>query len=167
MDGVVVPASKAEEIPADVTYVLNKNSKKFHSPSCSSVKKIKEKNKEFSSQTAEELVAAGYDPCGSCKPYVVPKTTKSEVKENPKEEKPKEEVKSEPKPEPKEETPAVVEEPAQAATESYVLNTNTHKFHRPGCASVAKMKDKNRQDVNATRDEIIGQGYDPCKNCKP
>ena len=57
--------------------------------------------------------------------------------------------------------------PAQAATESYVLNTNTHKFHRPGCASVAKMKDSNRQDVSATRDEIIGQGYDPCKNCKP
>lgn len=175
-DGVVVAAPKAEEIPSDVTYVVNKNSKKFHDPNCSSVKKIKEKNKAYSTDTAEELVAAGYDPCGSCKPYVIPKAAKSEVKEEPKKqtkaEQPKQESPAAEKPveQPKQEAPVVEEpapQPAPAATESYVLNTNTHKFHRPGCASVAKMKDSNRQDVNSTRDEIIGQGYDPCKNCKP
>lgn len=58
--------------------------------------------------------------------------------------------------------------PAQpAAAESYVLNTNTRKFHRPDCKSVSKIKPKNRQDVTMSRDEIIAQGYQPCKICNP
>lgn len=58
---------------------------------------------------------------------------------------------------------------AVQATEgiSYVCNTNTMKFHYPGCHSVDKIKDKNRLDVTATREELIGQGYAPCGNCKP
>lgn len=49
----------------------------------------------------------------------------------------------------------------------YVLNTNTHKFHKPGCKSVNQMKDKNKKYYTGTRDEVIGMGYDPCKNCNP
>ena len=49
-------------------YVLNKNSKKFHYKSCSSVSRMKESNKEFSEKSRDELIAAGYSPCGSCKP---------------------------------------------------------------------------------------------------
>ncbi|WP_289772523.1 ComEC/Rec2 family competence protein [Faecalibaculum rodentium] len=49
----------------------------------------------------------------------------------------------------------------------YVLNTSTHKFHRPDCRSVAKMKDKNKEVVNESRDQIIAQGYEPCKICQP
>lgn len=51
--------------------------------------------------------------------------------------------------------------------QDYVLNTNSKKFHVPGCSSVGQMKDKNRQDVNDTRENIIAQGYDPCKRCNP
>ena len=48
---------------ADITYVGNKNSKKFHAPGCASLPS--EKNKvEF--DTYEEAVEAGYAPCGSC-----------------------------------------------------------------------------------------------------
>ena len=54
-----------------------------------------------------------------------------------------------------------------AATETYVLNTNTGKFHHDWCKSVDQMKDKNKQVVEATRDEVIAKGYDPCKNCNP
>lgn len=52
-------------------------------------------------------------------------------------------------------------------TQSYVLNTNTKKFHYPDCRSVKQMSDKNRQDVVANREELIAQGYDPCGNCNP
>lgn len=49
----------------------------------------------------------------------------------------------------------------------YVLNKNTHVFHLPTCASVSSMSEKNRQDVNNTRESLISQGYKPCGNCNP
>ncbi len=59
------------------------------------------------------------------------------------------------------------EEEAAAEAVSYICNTNTGKFHVPDCSSVKRMKDKNKLSVSATRDELISQGYEPCKNCKP
>lgn len=49
----------------------------------------------------------------------------------------------------------------------YILNTNTYKFHRPDCKSVSKMAEKNKEVSNASREDIISQGYSPCKNCNP
>lgn len=54
--------------PASVTYVLNKNTKKFHYPDCSSVDDMKAKNRQDVDWTRDEVVAAGYVPCGRCKP---------------------------------------------------------------------------------------------------
>ena len=54
-----------------------------------------------------------------------------------------------------------------ATSASYVLNTNTHKFHLPGCASVETISPKNRKDVNESREQIISEGYAPCKRCNP
>lgn len=51
-----------------VTYVLNTSSRKFHLPDCSSVAEIAPSNREESTQSREELIGAGYDPCGRCKP---------------------------------------------------------------------------------------------------
>lgn len=56
---------------------------------------------------------------------------------------------------------------APVAQNTYVLNTNTHKFHYSSCSSVKQMKDKNKKVVTSTRDEVIAQGYDPCKRCNP
>ena len=50
---------------------------------------------------------------------------------------------------------------------SYVLNTNTHKFHLPSCSSVETISPKNRKDVNESREQIISEGYAPCKRCNP
>ncbi len=50
---------------------------------------------------------------------------------------------------------------------TYVLNTNTGKFHYPGCSSVGAMADHNRKDVNWSRDEVIAAGFVPCKRCNP
>ena len=49
----------------------------------------------------------------------------------------------------------------------YIANTNTGKFHYPGCKSVKKMSEKNKWYFTGTRDELISSGYVPCKNCNP
>lgn len=58
--------SQAEEQETD--YVLNTSSKKFHRPDCSSVDSMSEKNRQEYHGTREELIAQGYEPCGSCNP---------------------------------------------------------------------------------------------------
>lgn len=50
---------------------------------------------------------------------------------------------------------------------SYILNTNTKKFHRKTCSAVAQTREKNKKEVKATREYIMEQGYTPCKNCNP
>ena len=50
---------------------------------------------------------------------------------------------------------------------SYVVNTNTGKFHYPSCSSAKQIKSKNRWDYDGSRDELIGMGYVPCKRCNP
>lgn len=54
-----------------------------------------------------------------------------------------------------------------AAKQTYILNTNTKKFHKPGCRSVKQMSEKNKKEVKDTRDHIISDGYSPCKICNP
>lgn len=58
--------SQAEEQETD--YVLNTSSKKFHLPDCSSVDSMSGKNRQEYHGTREELIAQGYEPCGSCNP---------------------------------------------------------------------------------------------------
>lgn len=50
---------------------------------------------------------------------------------------------------------------------TYVLNTNSKKFHYPYCSSVDDMAPHNRQDVIWSREEIIAAHYQPCKRCNP
>ena len=50
---------------------------------------------------------------------------------------------------------------------AYVLNTNTKRFHYPGCSSVDDMKAKNRSDVTDSREHLIELGYKPCARCNP
>ena len=64
------PAETTEstDTSAEQTYVLNTSSRKFHLPSCGGVGDIKEANRADFTGTREELIAAGYAPCGRCKP---------------------------------------------------------------------------------------------------
>lgn len=50
---------------------------------------------------------------------------------------------------------------------TYILNTNTHKFHYPSCSSVDDMKEANKQEYVGNREDLLNQGYDPCGRCKP
>ena len=49
-------------------YVLNTNTKKFHYSGCSSVSKMKDKNKRYSSEPRDEIISQGYSPCQRCNP---------------------------------------------------------------------------------------------------
>ena len=60
------PAAKSE--PVGQAYVLNTNTKKFHIPTCRSVKQMKDKNKKDFCGSREEVIAKGYSPCKICNP---------------------------------------------------------------------------------------------------
>ena len=55
----------------------------------------------------------------------------------------------------------------ETAATTYILNTNTKKFHIPSCSSVKKMKDKNKREFTGSRDNVISQGFQPCQRCCP
>lgn len=65
------------------------------------------------------------------------------------------------------ESPVVVPSAEISSGTTYICNTNTGKFHYPSCSSVEQMSDKNKLTVTTTRDELINQGYVPCKRCNP
>lgn len=68
---VVAPATDATTVAVvseSRDYVLNNNTMKFHKPNCPSVSKIKEGNREDRNCKREELINAGYAPCGNCHP---------------------------------------------------------------------------------------------------
>lgn len=50
---------------------------------------------------------------------------------------------------------------------TYILNTNTMKFHKPECASVKEMKSHNIDEYSGDREKLIAMGYSPCGRCKP
>lgn len=50
---------------------------------------------------------------------------------------------------------------------TYILNTNTMKFHLPSCKHANEIADHNKLLSNETRDIILEKGYVPCKICNP
>lgn len=65
-------SSENEDMPVQTEaasvseFVLNTSSKKFHKPSCSSISKIKQENKEVYKGSRDALISQGYDPCKKC-----------------------------------------------------------------------------------------------------
>lgn len=53
------------EIPVADTYIGNTKTKKFHLPSCSY---LPDQNHQATFDSRDEAIAAGYTPCGHCKP---------------------------------------------------------------------------------------------------
>lgn len=49
-------------------YVLNTNTRKFHSPSCPSVIDIRDGNRDDYEGSRNWLIERGYEPCGQCEP---------------------------------------------------------------------------------------------------
>lgn len=59
--------------------------------------------------------------------------------------------------------------PAEDSAEeyTYVLNTNTHKFHFSGCTSIKDINPENYSTYTGSRDSVISMGYQPCGRCNP
>jgi DNA-entry nuclease len=56
---------------------------------------------------------------------------------------------------------------ASSEAQDYVINKRTRKFHYPWCTGVQRTSVKNREEVHASRDGLIQQGYRPCGLCHP
>lgn len=54
-----------------------------------------------------------------------------------------------------------------SSEETFVVNIGTKKFHRPSCRYAMTISNENRQERTGTREELIEEGYEPCKNCNP
>lgn len=59
------------------------------------------------------------------------------------------------------------ETPSESNGTTYILNTNTKKFHYPTCSSVDQMNASNKKEYTGRRNDLISQGYEPCKRCNP
>ncbi|MCI8512094.1 MAG: MBL fold metallo-hydrolase [Lachnospiraceae bacterium] len=61
--------NEASDLTAEnTTYVLNRNTKKFHKPDCSSVETIKDANRTDTTQSRDAILESGYVPCKRCNP---------------------------------------------------------------------------------------------------
>ncbi|MBQ8432764.1 MAG: DNA/RNA non-specific endonuclease [Clostridia bacterium] len=57
--------------------------------------------------------------------------------------------------------------PAAGEVRTYILNTNTKKFHSPTCSSVTDMSESNKATYEGAREDLIADGYEACSRCKP
>ena len=68
---------------------------------------------------------------------------------------------------------SVTESSSQAAVsdsanvQTYILNTNTKKFHKESCNSAKSMDASNKKIYTGSRQELIDMGYEACGVCKP
>ena len=65
---VVTKPSQQAGNSSSASYIANKNTKKFHYPTCSSVGQMKESNKKYLNCTRDQAIQQGFDPCGRCCP---------------------------------------------------------------------------------------------------
>lgn len=50
---------------------------------------------------------------------------------------------------------------------TYVLNTNTKKFHYSNCPSAERIVERNYLEYTGYRQDVIAMNYSPCKKCNP
>ena len=54
-----------------------------------------------------------------------------------------------------------------ASESTYILNTNTKRYHLEGCRSLSQMKNKNKRTFHGSKKKLKEMGYAPCGNCNP
>ena len=64
----VTKPSQSSNNSSSASYIGNKNTKKFHYPSCSSVGQMNETNKKYLNCSREQAIQQGFEPCGRCCP---------------------------------------------------------------------------------------------------
>jgi hypothetical protein len=132
---------KSEAAPKEEAGLLigNKESMKVHRPGCKYAEKMSE-SKKVTFKTLEEAEAAGYKPCGVCKPGKTAAVG---------------------------ERGAEKAAPGAAAPAGEFCSTATGKtFHKPDCKWAKEISKKNIVWYK-TREEAVAAGKTPCKICKP
>lgn len=61
-------SESSDGAPAAQHFVLNTGTMKFHEPDCTNIADINPSRKQDYVGTREDLIAAGYEPCGGCRP---------------------------------------------------------------------------------------------------
>lgn len=56
---------------------------------------------------------------------------------------------------------------SQSESSKYIINTNTKKFHKESCSAIKNTPESNKEEYSGSREELISQGYEPCKKCNP
>lgn len=49
----------------------------------------------------------------------------------------------------------------------YILNKSSKKFHSESCSLADDISEKNKDEFEGTRDELVSMGYSPCGYCNP
>ncbi len=65
---VIEPDDNDDHQTQSASYILNKNTKKIHLPTCRSVDQMKESNKDYYTGNIDDLLDRGYSRCGNCNP---------------------------------------------------------------------------------------------------
>jgi DNA-entry nuclease len=50
---------------------------------------------------------------------------------------------------------------------TYIVNISSKKFHTQSCSAVEKIKDDNKKTYTGSRQSLINNDYEPCKQCNP
>ena len=130
--------TKVYAASGDTVVYITKTGKCYHADGCSSLSKSKIET------TLQSATDKGLRACSKCNPGTLDSgNTTSTANAN-----------------------ASVDNGKKTET-SYVLNTNTKKFHKTSCHDVEKIKAENYATSTAGRDDIISQGYSPCGHCNP
>ena len=58
----------ADEYKSEITYIANKNTKKFHCVNCKMVEMMNDNNKIYLYGDYQNAVDDGYSPCAKCNP---------------------------------------------------------------------------------------------------
>ena len=53
---------------AECTYILNKNTRKFHYKDCYTIDQMLQKNKVYCDDTRSNIISHNYEPCKKCNP---------------------------------------------------------------------------------------------------
>jgi DNA-entry nuclease len=53
----------------------------------------------------------------------------------------------------------------EGEVETFIVNTNSNKFHLPNCDNAASISEKNKKVVESTYQMLMKQGYSPCGQC--
>ncbi len=51
--------------------------------------------------------------------------------------------------------------------QTYIINTNSKKFHLPQCSGAQTMNEKNRLEVQNSKAQLLKEGYISCQICMP